>query len=738
MKHLKTAFSMQRWPSLPKTAAIAILLCSGQICPSLSLSYGDDGEHHWALLIGVEKYQLAPPLQYTVNDVAQLADTLANRGGYQVRRMVETAADPERQPLRKSILAMLPDWLGDLTPEDSALVYFSGHGFRDPDGKLYLAPIDCDPKRPAETGIPVDWLRDQIGRCRARFKLLVIDACHAGCEKGEETARSISAKDLGSSFEQLSGVVTLASSLSNEQSLVWDEKQQSLFSYWLNQGLQGNADRDCDGAVTIDELYRYVYQNVPYVAEKHFSRRQTPARIVGPRTPGVEEIIRPRPRSLKAALDDMAENLATTLQLRQLSAVGVPEFVVDARETELELGVHFGILGRYCATELEGRLAEKSADKFDVLQDDMLQKTLHAKGIGVKELRTSATKGLSADNHPIPAFALGILRIRKGREIVLQCELRGTDRQNILTTAGETALLNESEWAMLGRSAEVADDDRVVEAPRPGHASPSPAATLIARLDEKARQPHPLADPGFPFRVRILVGGFERPGTAHGNDWIVPLHKGEVYEIRATSHIDQPVFLRLLVDGLNTLPEKARGLSRKKARGLSRKKARGLSRFSSDENGTVPLGQSDGNGTVPLGAKKSITVEATAGKPRPYLPAQRVNLAEARAWQLDPNTEFGIPGFFSQTGEHAQYREFKVVDAPRSEAARQQFTDQLGLITAAFYSAKPKTTSRSMVGTGMGNEYHVQTGEYEDTVPGDLLAVVHIRYVEPDTTAESQ
>jgi len=37
-----------------------------------------------------------------------------------------------------------------------------------------------------------------------------------------------------------------------------------------------------------------------------------------------------------------------------------------------------------------------------------------------------------------------------------------------------------------------------------------------------------------------------------------------------------------------------------------------------------------------------------------------------------------------------------------------------------------------MVGTALGKEYNIQTDEYDGEVPGELLAVVHIRYVEPE------
>ena len=86
-------------------------------------------------------------------------------------------------------------------------------------------------------------------------------------------------------------------------------------------------------------------------------------------------------------------------------------------------------------------------------------------------------------------------------------------------------------------------------------------------------------------------------------------------------------------------------------------------------------------------------------------------------------------GFFTSTGPDAQLLEFKVVDAQDSVAARQQFTDQIGLITAAFY--EPKGGPRR-VGTGFGNLRTEDATEAAHLEVGHLRAVVHIRYVEPE------
>jgi hypothetical protein len=150
--------------------------------------------------------------------------------------------------------------------------------------------------------------------------------------------------------------------------------------------------------------------------------------------------------------------------------------------------------------------------------------------------------------------------------------------------------------------------------------------------------------------------------------------------------------MRLLVDGLNTLPE-------------------------------IEGGAADTSGT-----SKGLTTELIGG---------HVDLDDARPWVLDPQAPqqrasrnpnlFAVRGFVLKTGEAGQVGRFTVVDADSSLAARQKFTDQIGLITAAFYSPR---ASRS-VGTDIGVVINENLKEQKADV-GNLIAVVHLRYYDAD------
>jgi len=290
--------------------------------------------------------------------------------------------------------------------------------------------------------------------------------------------------------------------------------------------------------------------------------------------------------------------------------------------------------------------------------------------------------------------AVGTLAKRDGRTVTLRCQLLRTDDSGLVAQTTVRAELNDSEWAMLGRSVNVEPTDYAAPA---DPASPIPTQVArISQIDHRSQTTHPLADPQFPLRVRIMVGNQERKGVFRDGQLLVPLKTGEVYRIQIENGNDHGVYLRLLVDGLNTLPERM----------------------------------------------WSKGVEVEAAPQRELAGAQPVNLAEARAWWLDAREAgqtaavYSVNGFFSQVGQNAKYNEFRVVDVQDSQAVRMGFADQAGLITAAFYQPIPKTaqTGERGLGTALGEEYSTQTEMYTgDTLPGPLLAVVHIRYVKAGT-----
>src|SRR5262249_49181347 len=148
------------------------------------------------------------------------------------------------------------DWLRNAEPGDTVLVFFSGHGLLDERGQMFLAPRDCERSNLGLSAVRTDDLRDMLRQCKATQKLLILDCCHAGGEKGDAPAGSPSGQELGASFRSAEGLITLASCRKSEKSHEWPARGHGLFSYFVAEGLSGKADYDRNGVVDSDELSR--------------------------------------------------------------------------------------------------------------------------------------------------------------------------------------------------------------------------------------------------------------------------------------------------------------------------------------------------------------------------------------------------------------------------------------------------------------------------------------------------
>jgi tetratricopeptide (TPR) repeat protein len=217
----------------------------------------------YALVVGISRYKNLPAksqLQYPDRDAADMYSTLiSEKAGQFPAEGVHELID-EHATLA-NLKQELESWLPSVTgPNDRVFIYFAGHGFIS-GGKAYLAPYDMDPKNIASTAYPMDELGQVIGnRIHGKWKVLLTDACHSGAITPEDDTAQVnkSLLDLNSSM------FSLTASRDREQSF---ESPQwggghGIFTYYVIQGLQGEADTSGDGVVTADELAEYVHSNV--------------------------------------------------------------------------------------------------------------------------------------------------------------------------------------------------------------------------------------------------------------------------------------------------------------------------------------------------------------------------------------------------------------------------------------------------------------------------------------------
>jgi len=232
----------------------------------------------YAVIIGISNYKNLPPqgnLAYPEKDAENIYSTLISKEGGNIEfENVKKLVGP--QATLANIKDALEVWLPSHAQEqDRAIVFFVGHGVTDKGGRGYLAPYDIDPKRIAETGYPMDQLGEVLSKkVKARWKMLLTDACHSG-----KITVDTSSAQINESLRGLpQGFLTLTSSRASEQS--FEDAQlaggNGVFSYFLVRGWKGEADVDpSDGVVTADELVTYVKREVRAYAKAR-GAQQTP------------------------------------------------------------------------------------------------------------------------------------------------------------------------------------------------------------------------------------------------------------------------------------------------------------------------------------------------------------------------------------------------------------------------------------------------------------------------------
>jgi hypothetical protein len=216
-----------------------------------------------AVIIGV-----GDDLPNTVDDAIGLADILKDSGrcaypAGQVQLLTGEGAT------RNHILNAL-EWLTEMvTAEATAVVYFSGHGYRVQTAigeAYYLMPFGYDLSKLYETAVSGQELATILQAIPAGRILLLLDCCHAGGLDGSKAGGLNLTKaplppQTEALFTQGSGRVAIASSRANE--LSYAGKPYSAFTLALIEALVGVGTSKEDGYVRVADLALHTRQMVP-------------------------------------------------------------------------------------------------------------------------------------------------------------------------------------------------------------------------------------------------------------------------------------------------------------------------------------------------------------------------------------------------------------------------------------------------------------------------------------------
>jgi uncharacterized caspase-like protein len=230
--------------------------------------YQTDYSSSHALVVGIDKYDHWPRLEYAAKDAKQMGILLKNQG-FQIHLLTD------EQATLQNILTELKA-IGSAVDLNSRVVfYFAGHGQTEdlPGGgeRGYIVPVDADDYDWQETMLPMDQLNRRIKQFKAKHILMAFDSCYSGLglvrsiKRPSEQNSAYIHKMMRSRSIQI-----LTAGSRSEQAI--EAAGHGLFTDHLLAALAGAADINADGYITATEIYATLR---PSITQKSYSR-QTP------------------------------------------------------------------------------------------------------------------------------------------------------------------------------------------------------------------------------------------------------------------------------------------------------------------------------------------------------------------------------------------------------------------------------------------------------------------------------
>ncbi|MCP4408726.1 MAG: hypothetical protein GY807_13370 [Gammaproteobacteria bacterium] len=243
-----------------------------------------------AVIIGNRNYSTyqhgVPEVLYAHNDIELLKTFLIQSRGYREGNII-VLKDATLAQMRRTFgtLGNPKGRLFDLLriKDTDVFIYYSGHGVPGlGNQKAYLLPVDGNPDKAEFNGYALDLLYANLAKLPARSVTVAIDACFSGSSQGGMLVQNASPALLrirqGQSVPR--NMVIMAAADRREVAS-WDkESRLGLFTRFLIEGVGGRADTlpngNNDGQVSLQELQKFVQQEVTYEARRRYGREQNP------------------------------------------------------------------------------------------------------------------------------------------------------------------------------------------------------------------------------------------------------------------------------------------------------------------------------------------------------------------------------------------------------------------------------------------------------------------------------
>ena len=282
----------QRWAAVALALALAVTAAKAQVTPTLFVR-SPTGNEVRALIIGIDAYQHYRPLKGAVADARDIENALLRMGTKDVTTLIDAQAD------RARVLRELDALIARTQPNDLVFLTIAGHGAQEPERVKGSEPDGFDNVfllaafQPTPEGSLQRILGKEFNHFIKRLELrgarvvFIADTCHGGgmAREIDPRAEEMSFRQIPSyrlTSDVLQPVTTTADNQLTE--LDFDHTEflaavdrrtkapevsipgvsglRGALSYSIARAIEGNADANGDGRVTVKELFTNVRQNV--------------------------------------------------------------------------------------------------------------------------------------------------------------------------------------------------------------------------------------------------------------------------------------------------------------------------------------------------------------------------------------------------------------------------------------------------------------------------------------------
>lgn len=231
------------------------------------------GGNLYLLAVGINAFTELPEgmhLAYAARDAEQMANTLAERGkGFYRQVHTRILSDSSGAlPTREAVIDAL-HFVRQAGANDTVVIFLASHGLSDPAGNYYFVPRDVvrgdvvsvQKGGKADSMIPWAVFADAL-RATAGKRILIVDTCHAGQIDAKLESHSLMKRSASSLFPMI------MASRGDEQSQEYEPARHGLFTWSVLQSMKPDADRDKDGMISIQEIFRSALPLVDRLREK--------------------------------------------------------------------------------------------------------------------------------------------------------------------------------------------------------------------------------------------------------------------------------------------------------------------------------------------------------------------------------------------------------------------------------------------------------------------------------------